>query len=374
MAISTDEQTDKLPISKELDVADASIQSENFVCDAPVEIEIKPDHPMPGRSEEVPALLGVSKVIESRESDIIVTPISTENTPEENGEGAELENVVLVPDDQAESKAILTKMIESGSRPKELLDLKADIIVVQEGLRDSIAHCQYISTKVDAVSNDTENLLQQVKAISVNSELLTAELELISSGDSTKKTLSKSFLVISSTIVALLAISQVYIFISLVKVERIQLVTGSAVMRNISGLNKKMVVYDNNLTKALENQPKQEHTQPTSAVVEKAVSETHGIKEAAPVTSVYEKMNKLRNGLLEKKLIRKETGDWFVYNKKNDECISDIEVIEVLNQAYRKIGRSISSDVPMPSHNALCILKPDGKGGTEVVMTKTFVP
>lgn len=374
MANSTEEQTEKLPISKESDVAEVSVQSDDFNYDTPVETEIKPDYPGSGRNEEVPALLGVSKVIESRESDIIVTPISTENNPEEKIEAAESKNIVPAPeeyrDEHTELRTIQATTPGQEVCEREFAGLRTDLSVVQEGLRDSIAHCQYISSKVDAVSNDTDNLLQQVKAISVNSELLAAELELISSGDNTKKTLSKSFLMISSTIVALLAIFQVYIFISLIKTERIQAVTGSAVMRNISGLNKKMAAYDHNLTKAMENQPKQEHAQPTSPVAEK----THDNREAAPVTSVHEKMNKLRNGLLEKKLIRKETGDWFVYNKKNDECISDIEVIEVLNQAYRKIGRSISSEVPMPSHNALCILKPDGKGGTEVVMTKTFVP
>ena len=90
--------------------------------------------------------------------------------------------------------------------------------------------------------------------------------------------------------------------------------------------------------------------------------------------SVLERLNKLRNGLPEKRLIRKETGDWFVYNKKSQECISDVEVIEALNQAYRKIGRQLEPNIPMPAHNALCILKPNGKGGTDVVMTKEFLP
>jgi hypothetical protein len=85
-------------------------------------------------------------------------------------------------------------------------------------------------------------------------------------------------------------------------------------------------------------------------------------------------LNKLRNGLAEKKLIRKENGDWFVYGKKSEENITDVEVIKALNLAYEKIGRSLIPPVPLPAHNALCILKADGKGGTQIVMTKDFLP
>jgi len=87
-------------------------------------------------------------------------------------------------------------------------------------------------------------------------------------------------------------------------------------------------------------------------------------------------LNKLRNGLPEKKLFRNETGDWFTYNnnkKNNHESISDIEIIKALNEAYIKIGRTITPGIPLPPVKALCLLKPDGKGGTQIIMTKEFV-
>ena len=145
------------------------------------------------------------------------------------------------------------------------------------------------------------------------------------------------------------------------------------ILTDIGNLNKKMADYNKNITKVLEKPVQQEHAQPSPVAAEIAVHEPQ-VTSSASVTPVNEKLNKLRNGLPEKKLFRKETGDWFVFNKKNDECISDVEIIDSLNQAYRKIGRSVSPVVPLPAHKALCILKPDGKGGTQVVMTTEFLP
>ncbi|MEI6207011.1 MAG: hypothetical protein WCP20_09530 [Desulfuromonadales bacterium] len=242
--------------------------------------------------------------------------------------------------------------------------------------QDSLAIIQYISSKTDSVLNDTDHLKEQVNNISGSCELLTEEMKSFISSAGTKSILSKTYLTGSSVALALLVIFQMYLFFSLVKIQRLQNTAGSAVLENISGLNKKMADYNTNLKKVLEGPAHQEPGHPTPAAAEKAGHETHGNKEgdSAHITPVLEKLNKLRNGLPEKKLIRKETGDWFVLHMKSEEVISDVEVIDVLNQAYKRIGRSLSPKIPPPPHNALCILKPDGKGGTEVVMTTLFLP
>ncbi len=255
-------------------------------------------------------------------------------------------------------------------------DYGPELKVIQQSLQDSVANTQALSEKIDAVSNNTDGLVKQLNGLALNYELLTAEMETFSTDAHSKSVLSKTFLVISSLIIALLVVFQIYLFTSLIKTERLQNASGATVLENITGLNNKMAAYDKNLTKALEVQPQQEHVQAHPAAAEGAGG--HGMAEnmgTAPVnpTPVLEKLNKLRNGLPEKKLIRKESGDWFVYNKKSDECVSDVDVVEALNESYIKIGRTLTPTVPMPQHKALCILKPDGKGGTKVDMTKEFV-
>ena len=314
----------------------------------PAETEDIPEPMVSERTEEIPALLDKTAVSQMEESET----------------ASALDSVQDKPDDQTIPAAT--------SHPAGATELK----VILESLQETLDNTQNISSKMDAVSNNTDRLANQVNNISSICELLAAEMESISSGANTKTILSKTFLTISSIIIALLLIFQVYIFTSLIKIQRIQNAAGSSVLENISQLNKQMAVYNSNLTKALENPVQQGHAQLNPAAPEKAGHDDPGNIGAGPsnALAVLEKMNKLRNGLPERKMIRKETGDWFIFNKKNEECITDAEIIDVLNQAYKKIGRSLSPAIPMPSHKAICILKPDGKGGTEVVMSKNFLP
>jgi hypothetical protein len=339
-------------------------------------------HMEPVRTEEVEALLSESENTDEEESEIV----SGQNTVED----------VVAPDDDVQTEIEADKELTVADSFYDLPDnLQKPTIYVEPGnsdeghsasstelknildsLQDSLANTQNISSKIDELSNDTDRFAKQLNGVSINCELLSAEMESFTSSDNTKNMLSKSFLIISSTSLALLIMFQIYMFASQIKTQRLLNVTGSSVLQNISGLNKKIAVYDNHLSKALESQAQQEHARTNPAAAEKTGHETAGNKDgtSATVTPVLEKLNKLRNGLPEKKLIRKETGDWFVLNMKNEESISDVEVIEVLNQSYRRIGRSLTTNVPMPSNNALCILKPDGRGGTEVVMTNDFLP
>ena len=289
-----------------------------------------------------------------------------------DSETAEIQTVLEAIDEDDVTAAV-------GSLPDNVRvthpDYGPELKVIQESLQDSVANTQALSEKIDAVSNNTDGLVKQLNGLALNYELLTAEMETISTDAHSKSVLSKTFLVISSLIIALLVVFQIYLFTSLIKTERLQNASGATVLENITGLNNKMAAYDKNLTKALESQPQQEPVQAHPAAAEGAGHGMAGNMEKAPVnpTPVLEKLNKLRNGLPEKKLIRKESGDWFVYNKKSDECVSDVDVVEALNESYIKIGRTLTPTVPMPQHKALCILKPDGKGGTKVDMTKEFV-
>ena len=348
-----------LPDSQNLPVADIAIAvSGNTVYS---------DDPEHGseRNEEVMELLREPKPFDSEDPEIQTVLETVDEDP--------VVTSVSTPADDLIAAAIIPA---PESVRVEYIDYGPELKTIQESLQESLATTQSLSAKIDEVSKNTDGFVKQLNGLSLNYELLTAEMETISSDSHAKSFLSKTFLIISSVIIALLVIFQIYMFTSLIKTERLQNAAGSSVMENITSLNKKMAAYDKNLTKALESAPSQEHAQPHPVAVENGGHEVAAHKEAdaVNVTPVLEKLNKLRNGLPEKKLVRKETGDWFVYGKKNEECISDVEVVESLNQAYRKIGRTTSPGFPMPAHNALCILKPDGKGGTQVVMTKDFMP
>lgn len=390
MATKTDGTTENASVTTEVNIAgnaDVSVPSDSAIdqnatdegtdaVDNPSiedsDLEDTTKHTEPVRTEEVHALLGGGNISDREEPEIV---------PDQDAEGDAVASADVVnAEDEADKAVSATDTLSD--LPDNRLDYAAEeqpvarveLKDILESLQDSLDKTQYISSKIGAISNDTDRLTKQVNGISINCELLTAEMESITSNTNTKNVLSKTFLTTSLAVLALLVIFQIYMFISLINTQRLQHATGSSVLQNISGLNKKMAAYDKTLTKALENQAQKEHAQPNPVATEMTGHENKGVA-SANVTPVLEKLNKLRNGLPEKKLIRKETGDWFVYNnKKSEESISDVDVIEVLNQAYRRIGRTLSPTVPTPPHNALCILKPDGKGGTEVLMTKDFLP
>ena len=312
----------------------------------------KPDRGVYDHTEEVPCLLG---------KDAIADTTVSENVPDDKADQAPV-SLHDLPNPSIIAVSVPTATEDPG--------FGAELKKIMDSQKESLSDTQNISSKIGMVANDTERLVKEISGISFKYEQLTAELEFISSTAHSKS--SKAFLAISSVVLVLLVISQIYLFLSMTRIQR-QNTAGSAVLENIGSINKKMSDIDKNLAKALEKPAQQEQVQANPAAV---VHADTGSKEGSSANSlsVLERLNKLRNGLPEKRLIRKETGDWFVYNKKSQECISDVEVIEALNQAYRKIGRQLEPNIPMPAHNALCILKPNGKGGTDVVMTKEFLP
>lgn len=378
MAILTDGPTEEAAVTEvKIDLNADVTAAPDLTADSDATERLESD-----RKEEVPALLGKIALSDNEETEMVsdmdtecLTATDTDGNSTEDGANntaCTTESFQDIP-----GKLIMPAIVvEPVNVTPEHPAVSAELKKIQESLHNSLLETQYISAKVDAVASDTERLIKEVNSISVRYELLNAEMESISSGANSKSILSKTFLTISSFVLALLVVFQVYMFISLTKIQRLQNTAGSSVLENISSLNKKMGDYDKKLTKALEKPVPPEQVPPNPAAVEKPGHEINGNKDAgtANAAPVFERLNKLRNGLPEKKLIRKETGDWFVFNKKNQECISDADVIEVLNQAYRKIGRPLPPSFPMPSHNAVCILKPNGKGGTEVVMTKDFLP
>ena len=357
--------------------SDAS-DGENRTNSEEPDSEILSDKIESGSREEVPALLGGKPLSENEIADTAPDLVSEATIAVDSAHAASDKNIPDSATSDLESSCnqqILDDAVKPEITNAELVALNIDTSTIQETLKDALYKTHYISTKIDTVSSDTDCLIKQVNSLSTKYELLFAEVESISSGANSKGTLSNTYLTISSAVLVLLVISQIYMATSLFNAQRVKHGTDSHGMGNMSSSAKKTVGSENKAT-ALEHAPRQEHAQPHPATTVKTDHDlpVHDEVKSTHVTPVLEKMNKLRNGLLEKKLIRKETGDWFVYNKKIEDCLFDTDVIETLNQAYKKAGRSLSTTIPLPAHNVLCILKPDGKGGTEIVITQNFVP
>lgn len=97
-------------------------------------------------------------------------------------------------------------------------------------------------------------------------------------------------------------------------------------------------------------------------------------RETISTESVAGKINKLRGGATERRILRKSTGDWLIPNGKTEELVTDPEIIEALNLSFEKSGRPLITPPSLPPHKTVCILKPDGKGGTTVMPTRETMP
>lgn len=260
--------------------------------------------------------------------------------------------------------------------PEHHATIVCEMKKMQDILEDTLTQTHNILSKIEGLSYDTADFSKRLAAVSELHDALTQEMGSISAESRIKSTLSKTFLIVSSVVLVLLVVFQVYTFVSLIKIQRLQNAAGASLLGNVNNLTAKLTDFDKKIAQALEKTVQREHSPPTSAMPETTDSDAHGTGDAGSTfaTPVAEKLNRLRNGLPEKKLIRKETGDWFIYSKKGSENIADVDVIRALNEAYTKIGRSMTTKIPLPAHNAVCLLKPDGKGGTLVVMTGDFLP
>lgn len=389
MAISPKKKSEKAIVQPDNNVDKkliAPVQAAPEVDRVSADTELNPDNSVvvlqSDRSEEVPSLLGGDIVFGDKALEIAQGEVKVyEETfsPHDAVSGTEINNAATttaLPQETTNTQLIPEIITELVTIKEAQTVAGAEQKIIQEALQDSLANMQTISLKVDTASNDTETLIKQLDSVSTILAGLSGEMDVFNSSSHSRSILSKSFLICSSLILVLLVSFQIYMFASLNKIQLLQNTAGSTVLQNINNLNKKMADYDKNLTKILDKPVQQEHPQPTPASTAK---NDHGAAEniqASTVTTtpVMERLNGLRNGLAEKKLFRNEAGDWFTYSKKgNHESISDVEVIQALNEAYKKIGRTITPGIPLPPIKALCLLKPDGKGGTQIIMTKEFV-
>lgn len=96
--------------------------------------------------------------------------------------------------------------------------------------------------------------------------------------------------------------------------------------------------------------------------------------ETTHKTTLQEQLNKLRGGNAEQRIYRRNSGDWFVVSGKSEQHVVDPDIIEALNQAFVRSGKQLVTRSPMPPHKVWGLLKSNGHGGTDIVVTSEVTP
>lgn len=96
--------------------------------------------------------------------------------------------------------------------------------------------------------------------------------------------------------------------------------------------------------------------------------------ETTHKTTLQEQLNKLRGGSAEQRIYRRNSGDWFVVSGKSEQHVVDPDIIEALNQAFVRSGKQLVTRSPMPPHKVWGLLKSNGHGGTDIIITSEISP
>jgi hypothetical protein len=166
---------------------------------------------------------------------------------------------------------------------------------------------------------------------------------------------SKIFLSLSLLVLLLLLGGMSYLAIQLMQTQQRQNATEKALSGALTLEQKRLADYDKHFADLVGTEIKKERASSSQAVVQ-------------------DKLNRLRNGLAEQRIYRKNNGDWFVEANKREEIVTDPELIELLNQAFARSGRALTTTYLVPPHKAVSALRPNGHGGTDIVVTKEVVP
>lgn len=219
-------------------------------------------------------------------------------------------------------------------------------------------------TKLEYIASTLFTMHERVGELSNSVALLSHEIEKVSGetektvkwSESTTITsaLSRWFLVSSIVVLITLTGGVIYLAISQYQLQQQQNAVSKLVASEVEIQAKRMAEFDKHFAEMVGGQIKD-------------------VRETISKESIMSKLNKLRNGAAEARILRKTTGDWLIPTGKTEELITDHDTIEALNQAFEKSGRSLIVPPSIPPHKVVCILKPDGKGGTAVVVTRETV-
>lgn len=290
----------------------------------------------------------------------VVTDAAGAQPEEDSDEGEELPLATLDESVMALSERFNTRVeLEDGLRHAE-----SEMLFLREQIRDepSVAavvqeqqnRLEYIASTTFALTEKLADLSTSVGALSLQLEKVSDETErMVAWSASTKITsaLSRTFLVLASIALVALLGGMGYLGFNHLQLQQRQDAVSRLVAQSVEAQSKRQAEFDKQFATLVGAEIKQE-------------------RELISKESVQSKLNRIRNGAAEVRLLRRHTGDWLLPRGKVEEQLTDHDLIEHLNQLFEKSGKSLTTPPSIPPHKVVTLLKPNGKGGTELQVTK----
>lgn len=228
-----------------------------------------------------------------------------------------------------------------------------------------LAVVQEQQNKLEYIASTSFDLSEKVAELSRAVAVLTVQLQKVSEetertvawSESTRlvRPLSKTFLILAIVMLVALLGAMGYLAVSQLQLQQRQDKLSLLATQAVEAQTRRQAEFDKQFAGLIGTEIKHE-------------------REAIIKESAQSKLNHLRGGAAEQRLLRKSSGDWLFPKGKAEELITDQNLIELLNQLFEKSGRSLTSHPSLPPHKVVSILKPDGKGGTDLVVTRETVP
>lgn len=258
--------------------------------------------------------------------DLVVDTDGTDMADTEDSEQA-TEQASIAP---AEKQA-------DGTEPEDQMEyITKAVFTISEQISDLSKAVSFLSAELQKVSDDTEQTVKWSESTRLH------------------KPLSAVFIVVACLLLTALYAATGYLAKQHIQLQKRQDSLSELAVQAVDNLHKRQAEFDNRFASLVG-----EELQKERAVISKE--------------SVHSKLNRLRNGASEFKLLRTHTGDWLVPKEKNEEIITDHDLITLLNQLYEKTGRSLAVHPSLPPHKVVVMLQPDGKGGSLMRITNNTV-
>lgn len=360
--VATETQTDLTvetsPADQEPAVVDAA-GSEPDVGQPPAVEPALPSEPDDKVEEELPPVEPAGE-----EPPVVASDQQAEATVDDDEDGDELPLGVTGEEIQTLSERFNARAeIED-----DLQRAENEMGYLREQIRQDptvLAAVQEQQGKLEYIANTSFDLSEKVSELSKAVAILTAQLQKVSEeteqtaawAASTKlvRPLSTTFLVLAIMVLVALLGGIGYLAVNQMQLQQRQDKLTAVAMHSVEAQEKRMAAFDQHFADLVGTEIKHE-------------------RESISKESIQSKLNHLRGGAAEQRLLRKSSGDWLLPKGKTEELITDHDLIEQLNQMFEKSGRSLTTHPSLPPHKVVSILKPNGKGGTDLVVTKETVP
>ena len=217
---------------------------------------------------------------------------------------------------------------------------------------------EYIASTSFDLSEKVAELSKTVAVLSAQQQKVSEDTEQTAAWAASTKLvspLSKTFLVLAIVVLVALLGGLGYLAVNQVQLQQRQDKLTAVAMHSVEAQEKRMAAFDQHFADLVGTEIKHE-------------------RETINKESLQSKLNHIRGGAAEQRLLRKSNGDWLLPKGKTEELITDHDLIEQLNQMFEKSGRSLTAHPSLPPHKVVSILKPNGKGGTDLMVTKETVP